>query len=151
MKQRIIICSLICLFFSCSLFSQSTSRGTLQIEFTGIGNSNGMIVIGINTSPDGWPRKPQIERQWKKDNVVDGVFTVVVSDLPYGTIAISALDDENSNQEMDMFLGIPKEGFGFSMNPGVRLSAPKFKACSFPLNSALTKIEIRMKYTGKGK
>lgn len=151
MKQSIFICSLICLFFSLSLFSQSISHGTLQIEFTGIGNSNGMIAIGINTSPEGWPRKPQIDLHCEKDNVVDGVFMVVIPDLPHGTLAISALDDENSNLEMDMFLGIPKEGFGFSMNPTVRLSAPKFEECSFPLNKDFTRIEIRMKHSGKDK
>ncbi|MCK4879854.1 MAG: DUF2141 domain-containing protein [Bacteroidales bacterium] len=151
MKHKLLICSLISLFYSLSLFSQSSSRGTLEIKFTEIRNSKGLIAIGINTSPDGWPRKPQIAFQWEKDELVDGVFTVVVPDLPYGTLAISALDDENSNLKMDMFLGIPKEGFGFSMNPHVRLSAPKFEDCSFSMNSAFTRIEIRMKHSWKDK
>ena len=142
---------LISLLFSVSLLSQSTSRGTLEIKFTGIRSTKGVVAIGINTLREGWPRKPQIGLNWKKENVVDGVFTVTIPDLHYGTLAVSALDDENSNQEMDMVLGIPKEGFGFSMNPPIKLSSPKFEDCSFPLSSKLTRIEIRFIYIGKGK
>jgi len=53
-----------------------------------------------------------MDPNWKKTNVVDGVFIARVEDLPYGTYAVSVLDDANSNLEMDMFLGIPKEGWG---------------------------------------
>jgi len=136
---------------SISLLSQSTSRGTLEIRFVDIRNSKGKIAIGINTMPDGWPRQPQLGFDWKKENLVNGVFTVKIPDLPYGSLAISALDDENSNLEMDMFLGIPKEGFGFSMDPPFRLSAPKFEDCSFLLNQPEQQITIRFRYAGKGK
>jgi len=101
--------------------------------------------------PEGWPRQPQIEFNWKKKDLINGVFTVKIPDLPYGTLAISALDDENSNLEMDMFLGIPKEGFGFSMDPTFRLSAPRFEECSFRLNQPSQQITIRFRYAGKGK
>jgi uncharacterized protein (DUF2141 family) len=50
-----------------------------------------------------------------------------------------------------MFLGIPKEGFGFSMDPPFRLSAPKFDDCSFLLNQPNQQITIRFRYAGKGK
>jgi uncharacterized protein (DUF2141 family) len=151
MKYKLLICSLFLITLSISLLSQSTSRGTLEIKFTEIRNSKGKIAIGINTLQDGWPRKPQIEFNWKKENLVDGVFTVKIPDLPFGIMAISALDDENSDLEMDMFLGIPKEGFGFSMDPPFKLSAPKFEDCSFLLNQPYQQITIRFRYTGKGK
>ena len=151
MNYKWIICSVIILLQGISLLSQSTSRGTLEISFIDIRNSDGKIAIGINTMPDGWPRKPQLAYNWKKENLVNGVFTVKIPDLPYGALAISALDDENSNLEMDMFLGIPKEGFGFSMDPPFRLSAPKFEECSFILNQPNQQITIRFRYAGKGK
>ena len=84
-----------------------------------------MIAIGINHSPEGWPREPQMDANWKKTNIVDGVFTARIENLTYGTYAISVLDDENSNLEMDMILGIPKEGFGFSKNPRVEALSTK--------------------------
>jgi len=151
MKYKLLLCSTILFFMGISLLSQSASRGTLEIRFIDIRNSDGKIAIGINTRPEGWPRKPQLEYNWKKENLVNGVFTVKVPDLPYGILAISALDDENSNLEMDMFLGFPKEGFGFSMDPPFRLSAPRFEECSFRLNQPNQQITIRFRYAGKGK
>jgi uncharacterized protein (DUF2141 family) len=151
MKKKLFFCLAISFFLSISLMSQSTSRGTLEIRFIDIRNSKGKIAIGINTMKEGWPRQPQLGFDWNKENLVNGVFTVKVPDLPYGTLAISALDDENGNLEMDMFLGIPKEGFGFSMDPPFRLSAPRFEECSFRLNQPTQQITIRFRYAGKGK
>ncbi len=88
---------------------------------------------------------------WEKQNVEAGVFTAKIVDLEYGTYAISVLDDENSNLKMDMFIGIPKEGWGFSMNPPFKLSAPKFEACSFLVNKPCQQITINLRYAGKGR
>ncbi|MDF1574175.1 MAG: DUF2141 domain-containing protein [Bacteroidales bacterium] len=143
--------TLISLFFSLTLYSQSGSKGTLEIRFTELRSGSGKIAIGINTSEEGWPRKPQIELNWNKENVKEGVFTVKVPDLSYGTLAISALDDENGDLEMHMTLGIPREGFGFSKDSPVGLSAPKFEDCSFRFYQPNQHISIRMRYMGKGK
>lgn len=151
MKQRILICLLISVFFSLSLLSQNSSTGTLEIKFTGIRSGKGKVAIGINPSTEGWPRKPEIELNWEKENIQDGVFIVKVPDLLFGTIAISALDDENSNLEMDMTLGIPREGFGFSNDAPVGLSPPKFEASSFQFTKPNQQITISMRYMGKGK
>ena len=120
MKKCVYIASLLVLTTGLPPFSQSTATATLEIKFTGIRNNKGLIAIGINKSPEGWPRKPHVEKNWKKAGLEDGVFTAKLENLAYGTYAISVLDDENSNLEMDMFMGIPKEGWGFSMNPPVQ-------------------------------
>lgn len=131
--------------------SSGSGSGTLEIKFTRIRNDKGLIAIGINNLPDGWPREPQMNANWKKVNINDGVFVARVENLPFGTYAISVLDDENSNLEMDMRLGIPKEGWGFSMNPSFRLSAPKYNECSFRLEKPFQQITINLRYAGKGK
>ena len=116
----------------------------------GIRNDRGFIAIGINKTPEGWPREPHLEYKWEKNRIENGVFTSVINDLPFGTYAISVLDDENRNLEMEMILGIPKEGWGFSMNPPVKLSAPKFSACSFQFNRPTMQITIDIRYMGSG-
>jgi uncharacterized protein (DUF2141 family) len=133
------------------LFSQSSSKATLEIKFTGIRNSKGQIAIGINRSPEGWPRQPHMDPNWKKSNIADGVFTVEIPNLSYGTYAISVLDDENSNLEMDMFMGIPKEGWGFSRNPPMKMSPPKFEECSFEITKPFQQVTINLRYLGKDK
>ena len=64
-------------------------------------------------------------------------LTVKLDNLEYGTYAVSMMDDEDANLEMDKFLGIPREGFGFSQNPRVGMSVPKFEECSFVVDTTL--------------
>lgn len=151
MKRRYLITILFCWTLLPITVAQSRATSTLEIAFTGIRNEKGLIAIGINSSPDGWPRKPQMELNWKKARISEGVFTVKIESLAYGTYAISVLDDENSNLEMEMFMGIPKEGYGFSMNPPFKLSAPSFEECSFRVDKPFQQITIHLRYTGKGR
>lgn len=151
MKQAI-FCLLLISSLSChELFSQSAKAGTLEIHFTHLRSDKGSIAIGINTSSKGWPRKAEKEMQFKKAAVKDGVFVVRIPDMPFGTMAISVLDDENNNVEMDMRLGVPQEGFGFSRDAPLGLGPPKFDNCSFEFGSDNQQISIKLRYMGKGK
>ncbi len=144
---------LITLFFSFLsvpvLFAQSDSLATLEITFTGIRNNLGLIVIGINDSPKGWPRKPMMDSHRKKTGLQNGSLTVKIEDIKYGIYAVSVLDDENSNLKMDKLLRMPREGYGFSNDVKMRMSAPNFEDCSFKIDKASQKISIEMKYWGK--
>ncbi len=150
MSKIVLIISLLTLSTAIPIMSQSYPTATLEITFAGIRSQKGQIAIGINSSPEGWPRKPHLDPNWKKTGIKEGRFTARVEGLTYGTYAVSVLDDENSNLEMDMFLGIPREGWGFSGNPPFKLSAPKFEECSFRLDKPVVKITIDLRYAGKG-
>ncbi|MFH0758723.1 MAG: DUF2141 domain-containing protein [Bacteroidota bacterium] len=132
-------------------FAQSQPRGTLEITFTGMRNKTGLVAIGINKSPEGWPRKPDMELNWKKTNAKSGSMTVLVNDLPFGTYGISVLDDENCNLDMDYMLMFPREGFGFSNNVKIKMSIPKFEDCSFVVDKPVKKISIEIRYMNKEK
>lgn len=132
------------------LVSQNRPKATLEITFTGMRNGKGMVATGVNRSPEGWPREPHLSPKWKKTGIDKGSMTVKLENLEYGSYAMSVLDDENSNLEMDMFLGIPKEGFGFSMNPKTKMKAPRFEECVFEIDKPYKRITIELKYIGKG-
>ncbi len=151
MSKTFLISFLLSWIFLLPINAQSKATSILEIKFTGIQNNKGLIAIGINHSPEGWPRQPHMDPNWNKTNIVEGIFIAQVENLAYGTYAVSVLDDENSNLEMDMWLGIPKEGWGFSMNPPFRLSAPNFEECSFVLDKPFKQITIDLRYAGKGK
>jgi uncharacterized protein (DUF2141 family) len=146
MTKAIYILSLLSLFLVNPLIAQSDSAGTLEIEFTGILTKEGQIAININTPAENFPKEPGLEIQFNKEQMQNGALTVEIDSLEYGLYAISVLDDLNGNLEMDMFLGFPKEGYGFSLNPEFKLFAPKFKDCSFELNQPNQKITIHMQY-----
>lgn len=143
-----VLCTLLFLglFSGFAVQAQSDSIGCLEIEFAGIDSEEGQISIGINYGPKGFPRKPDEEIQFSKEGLKDGKLTVRVKDLPYGTYAISALDDLDFDVKMKMFLGLPKEAFGFSGNPEVRLRAPHYEDCSFVFNQPNQKIEILIRH-----
>ena len=69
-----------------------------------------------------------------------------IDDLPKGKYAMIIFHDKNSNNDLDRsFLGIPKEGYGFSNNVKPHLSAPDFQDCCISLDND-TKVEIELLY-----
>ena len=63
-----------------------------------------------------------------------------------GDYAVAVIHDENSNDKLDTFAGIPREGFGFSRNPPIRFGAPRFAAARFALTVMPKQQQIRMRY-----
>ena len=66
--------------------------------------------------------------------------------MPSGAYAVSVFHDENRDRNLNTFLGIPREGFGFSRNPRVRFGAPRFDAVVMSFADGFTPLAIRMQY-----
>lgn len=63
-----------------------------------------------------------------------------------GTYALLVVHDENRNGRLDMTLGIPREGFGFSNNPAMKPRAPKWEEIRFNLPPTPTVQQVRIRY-----
>ncbi|HER09976.1 MAG TPA: DUF2141 domain-containing protein [Bacteroides sp.] len=150
MTGSLILTILLCFGPVPGLPAQSAPTGTLEIVFTGIKSDRGNVAAGVNRSPEGWPRKPHMEFCWEKADLKDGTLIAEIENLPYGVYAISVLDDVNRNGKMEMILGIPREGWGFSNNPPFRLSIPDFDDCSFIVERPFTRITIDLRYAAGG-
>jgi uncharacterized protein (DUF2141 family) len=60
---------------------------------------------------------------------------------------IAVIHDSNNDGKLNTgFLGIPKEGFGFSQNPRIGTRAPRFRDTAFLISGESTKIQIALKY-----
>jgi len=66
--------------------------------------------------------------------------------LAVGKYALAVLHDKNSNGRMNKFMGIPKEGIGFSRNPKFSFGPPKFEAALFEMGDEAQTLVVRMKY-----
>ena len=78
---------------------------------------------------------------------VAGTTVVEVRDLPPGRYAIQAYLDENDNHEVDQnFLGIPKEGVGFSNDAPFGLGPPTFRRAAFSHGDAVDEVTLRLRY-----
>jgi len=70
-------------------------------------------------------------------------FTVTA--IEPGDYAVAVFHDRNANSKLDTLIGIPREGYGFSNNPGFMARAPKFEESAIALEKA-TETEIRLRY-----
>lgn len=69
------------------------------------------------------------------------------ADLPPGRYAVVAFHDENANREMDTnFIGLPLEGYGFSNDATVFLSAPAFEEAAFELGERGATVALDIAY-----
>ncbi len=64
--------------------------------------------------------------------------------VPHGTYALAVIHDENDNGKLDTFMGMPREGFGFSRNPGIGFGPPRFTSASFDVVAA-TNVQQQVK------
>ncbi len=120
----------------------------LKVEISNIDNTEGMVLISIYDQEDDFPYQPFITYKVQKESLVDGRLEYFIQDIKPGVYAITLLDDKNTNNDMDTnWLGIPKEGYGFSnnMEPSL-LGAPPFEKCTFMIEQDIVKIKITMQY-----
>ncbi len=126
----------------------SIQAQTVEVTVTGIKSEKGQIAIGVFLDEESF-RKEQayLEIQFPKKDIRDGVMTISFS-LEPGIYGLSLLDDVNSNRKMEYnFLGIPKEGFGFSDYYHTGITRPKFDDFRFTVVQDLDmKIKVRMRY-----
>ena len=73
-------------------------------------------------------------------------LTIKFNNVKYGTYSVNIFHDENSNKDIDKnFIGIPKEGYGFSNNPNF-LGPPSFEKTKFIFSQSIIKLSINMCY-----
>lgn len=140
----------IILFFSLTSIQKSEAiqeekTGTLKIGLSNIRNNNGYIYIFLYQYDNQYPYNPYKHYKVDKSKVKDGVLIAKISNLAFRTnYAISLIDDENNNEDLDRWLGIPHEGYGFSNNVKPFLSLPKYNDLCFDFKqSKNTKIKLQ--------
>ncbi|MCC2972111.1 DUF2141 domain-containing protein [Massilia sp. IC2-476] len=74
-----------------------------------------------------------------------GETVVSLKDIPPGTWAVLAYQDENENSELDRnFIGIPKENYGFSRDAASRFGPPSFEDAAIEVRDGTTTAPIRL-------
>ena len=131
------------------------AAATLMLATTGLAQA-GTLTLNFDTGTDtGNLRAAVFESQAAFDagkNVTGiqgaangGKASLAFEDLRPGIYGIAVYLDENGNNEMDRNLfGAPTELFGFSMNPVMGFSAPKFEAFSFEFDGSDTTLDIKL-------
>ncbi|MBF9150805.1 DUF2141 domain-containing protein [Novosphingobium jiangmenense] len=118
---------------------------SITVDVTGLRNAKGMVWLCMSANPRLFPEGCDKDPAHRTASMrADQPGPMVIRDVMPGRYAIVLLHDENGNKKMDKTLFLPKEGFGFSRDAPVRMSAPKFDAAAFDVTGG-TSVRMKMK------
>ncbi|WP_413569022.1 DUF2141 domain-containing protein [Bdellovibrio sp. HCB117] len=122
---------------------------SLTLNFSNLRNGNGYLAVSIfsEKQKESFPGKAEqatktfyLKLEGKKELSID------VDDLDDDTYAVAVMHDEDEDKKFKTnFVGLPQEGFGFSMNPRVYFGVPSFKRAAFKSSETKT-LDIKLKY-----
>ena len=120
----------------------------LDVHILNIRNKNGQLCLAMFADEAHFKEEKTCwAMKCSKKDIVNGEFHIKIPYQP-GEWGFSVLDDENGNGKMEYnFIGVPREGFGFSDYFLKGLHRPTFSDFSFKIGKNETKtIIVRMKY-----
>ncbi len=118
----------------------------INIEVQNLKNITGKVSIGLYNKSENFPIISKVYKGVHLDIDSDTLF-YTFKKIPDGIYAVSVFHDENSNSKLDKnFLGIPKEGYGFSNNAKATLLVPSFNDAKFKISTQTVNLNIKMEY-----
>ena len=113
----------------------------LTIHLDGLKSDEGQIMVALYNSPDTWLSNNIMGAVGK---IVDGKATVVFSNVPHGTYAVSSFHDKDSNRKLKTGLfGIPSEPYACSRGAKGMFGPPKWADALFELNGATAEKNVK--------
>jgi len=142
--------SVVILILSNLLFSGmfSVKAQNIELNISGIRSEKGQVIIGVFRDNETFRKETPYEQfKFEKSNIFDNTLKLSFS-LEPGLYGFTLLDDENSNGLMDYsFMGIPKEGFGFSGYDHKGMRKPHFDSFKYEIRQhEIYMININVKY-----
>lgn len=119
---------------------------SVEVGLTGLRNARGTLHLCMTKSPGHFPNCGDDPAAVKRSVPAAGAGQIGFSGIVPGSYALSVIHDENRNGRLDTFVGIPREGFGFSRNPVIRFGPPRFTQVRFDAGSGLSRQRVRMQY-----
>ena len=108
------------------------SQITLTVEIEELRNNEGKLLLELNDENE------QIIKGFSEE-IYNNKCTLVVKDLKPGKYAFKYFHDENNDEKLTTnFVGMPKEGFGFSNNAKGKFGPPSFDKMLFEVSESDT-------------
>ena len=130
-------------FLSGTLFSQ-----TIILEVSNLKSNKGQIIVAIFQDDQTFQDEvPKYDKRFSKETVKNGKMYIKFK-LPPGVYGFTLIDDENHNGDIDYnFIGLPKEGFGFSDYYHTGMIKPHFDKFKFNLSEGEEKrVHTKIRY-----
>jgi uncharacterized protein (DUF2141 family) len=121
---------------------------SINVKIQNIANNSGVIACAIFESEEGFPSKFvkfASKTMLTQIRGKDAIFEF--SDIKPGKYAIAVIHDKNRNGELDTnLLGIPTEGYGFSSDAKITMSAPSYSDALFSYDGGHLQMSISLHY-----
>jgi len=131
----------------CFLSSFDAWAQHVKLKVTEVKSTKGKIVIILFKDHETFEEEKSFRRiAFSKDSLKNGSIELYFTIEP-GVYGITLLDDEDSNGVMNKnFIGIPKEGFGFSNYYLTKMRLPHFDEFKTKINAGINTVLVRVKY-----
>lgn len=140
MRKSILVAVTLVLVFLMNGFAQAQNIN-LEVRMTGFRNGTGKVKVGLYDSELNF-----LKTVYKSAavEIKAGTASVVFTDIPKGTYAVSVYHDENDNAKLDRNgFGMPTEGYGTSNDAKGFMGPPSFEDAKFTIgNNAKATINI---------
>ena len=138
------------LFALIILFGKNVHSQEIPVKFEidNLRNTDGSVIVSVYKDSKSFDEGiPEFRKTIdKKENMENGSFKSQVL-LPSGVYGLVFLDDENNDGAMNnSFIGVPKEGFGFSNFYLSGFKKPKFSEFSFTLTENTETMQVKLRY-----
>jgi uncharacterized protein (DUF2141 family) len=122
------------------------AMGDLTVRFAGLRSMKGMIRACLTRDPQLFLKCDRDPSALKANVPASAEAHMEFPAVPPGDYVLAVVHDENANDKVDTFMGIPKEGVGFSGNPAMSFGPPKYAAARFHVPAGPSETDVRLKY-----
>jgi uncharacterized protein (DUF2141 family) len=132
---------------SLALIASLARAADLTITIKDVRNDTGMVMLALYDGEETFMNTAKAKAM-DKAPAAAGEVTFVFRDLPAGQYAATAFHDENGNSKLDKnWVGIPKEGLGFTNDAQGTMGPPKYAQAAFAFDGKTnTAVSFFMNY-----
>jgi len=127
------------------LLTAQAEPGEIEIQVQNLRNTNGIVRLCLTRNPGHFPQCDGDPAAVKRSVPARQAGSIRIGGISPGHYALAVIHDENGNGRLDKTLAIPREGFGFSRNPRIRMGPPRFDEVRFPVSGHVRQV-VEMKY-----
>jgi len=122
-------------------------NSNITVKVDELKNQDGQICATLFDKSQGFPSDSKQALQSQCVKITERPQKLTFKDLKPGTYAVALFHDANGDGIFNSnYIGIPKEGFGFSRNPLVVTRPPKFEDAAVFVAGPNTDIDIKLQY-----
>jgi uncharacterized protein (DUF2141 family) len=118
----------------------------LTLQLTSLRSAKGVVHVCLTSDAARFLNCQKVPGSVGRTLPAGQASRIALGRVPAGTYALLVVHDENGNGKLDMTLGIPREGFGFSNNPAMKPRAPRWEEIRFVLAPGAVTQTIRVRY-----